>query len=521
MTSNGLKQRAHCALAAAALLSLGACGSLDPAADRAPADTATASNVGLPSERAQDAAILPYSAEDALFDALPKGADARAILCAPPLGQDVVVSHLCTPTPPQLRGIRDLQAVLGFGFANPSATGSNGGTDGNPVYAITGHSSSLVLSGVSTVNPRTVICRDFGKINVKRGDPTPANPNFFACMGFTRGDNIVEVATTDAGNGDLNFYIIKFETACSLAHTCTPADLFMPAVEQEWVEYNAYEDDPFLKNTILDCRQCHQNGGATLPFLRLQETTAPFTHFFSNSIDGGKALLNDFWAAHGQTEDYGPIPAALIAGSDGGKLAAFVQAEGFLGAQVNPFPSAAIEAEVQQSSPRQPVSNALAGKSSIWQTLFVAFQNGTAIPPPYHDVKVTDATKLAVFTSAYQAVKAGTAGPETLPDVRDMFSDDPQIRAELSLGAVPGASVTQLFTSMCMQCHNDGLDQNLTRARFSVTALLAGKLTAAEKSEAIARLLRGAEELQLMPPKRFRSLTTDERQMMIKYLEQP
>ena len=46
--------------------------------------------------------------------------------------------------------------------------------------------------------------------------------------------------------------------------------------------------------------------------LRMQELEPPHTHWFSTATTGGTALLQDFHAAHGTDEDYGPIPAALI-----------------------------------------------------------------------------------------------------------------------------------------------------------------------------------------------------------------
>lgn len=460
---------------------------------------------------------LPYTETDALFAALPKGDDARAVLCAPPLGQDDVVAHLCVPTPPVLTGVADVASLLGFSFANSTGSGSNGGSDGNPFFALTGHSSSLVVGEVSALNPRAILCKDFGAIpNAQKNGL--ANPNFFACMGFTRGENFVEVATTDAGTGELNFYVIKFETACSQAGTCTPGDVLTPADEKAWVAYNAYEDDPFFKNTIMDCRQCHQPDNAVDPMLRLQETTAPYTHFFSSQTQGGQALLADFTAGHGTNENYGPVPAALISKSDGGKLATFLQAEGFLNKQPNVFDSATIEAQVDSSASAQPASNRIAGTSAAWNQIFAAFQSGNAIPPPYHDVKVTDANKLANYTAAYVGVMNGSTSAAELPDIRQIFSDDPTILAQMGLAAVPNQTASQLFVSVCQQCHNGKLDPNISRAQFDVQKLLAGTLSASEKQVAISRLQREAVDVQLMPPKRFRTLSAAEISSMVAFL---
>lgn len=473
-----------------------------------------------PEQAAGAASAMPYTAEDAFFASLPKGADARAVLCNPPLGKDDVVAHLCQPEPPVLHGIKDLQALLGFGFTDQTNAGSNGGADGNPAYALTGHSSSLVVSNVSAINPRTILCKDFGAIPNAAENMLP-NPNYFACLGFTRGENLVEVITTDAGTGILNMYIIKYETQCSLTHTCTPGDLLTPAAEQNWVAYNAYQDTPFLMNTILDCRQCHEPTATNPAILRLQEVNTPYTHFLSSQSAGGRALLSDFTAAHGQNEDYGPIPAALIPGSDGGKIAQFLSREGFLAMQPNPFNSALIEAQVDASSPEQPGNNSVAGKSSTWDTIFAIYQTGNAIAPPYHDVKVSDANKLATFTADYQAVMSGQMALSELPDIRQIFPDDQTRLAQLGLAVVPGESVQQLFVNGCQQCHNNTLDQNLSRARFNVPALLAGRMSAEEKQRAANRLQQGPYNLELMPPRRFRVLQSTEITAMVNYLEQP
>ncbi|HWL86166.1 MAG TPA: hypothetical protein VNO21_10210 [Polyangiaceae bacterium] len=50
--------------------------------------------------------------------------------------------------------------------------------------------------------------------------------------------------------------------------------------------------------------------------LRMQEIAAPYTHFFWQGSAGGRALLADFHAAHGSSEDFGPIPASMIDKSD-------------------------------------------------------------------------------------------------------------------------------------------------------------------------------------------------------------
>ena len=104
----------------------------------------------------------------------------------------------------------------------------------------------------------------------------------------------------------------------------------------------------------------------------MQEIEAPHTHWFSSRHRrAGKALLADFHAAHGTSEDYGPIPAALIDKSDPALMAKFIAAAGFAN-QPNAFHSAAIEAEVAASAPEQPAINVPSGWSETWKTIYDA-----------------------------------------------------------------------------------------------------------------------------------------------------
>src|SRR5207253_1657990 len=69
-------------------------------------------------------------------------------------------------------------------------------------------------------------------------------------------------------------------------------------------------------------------------------------------------------------------------------------------AQPNVFPAPDIEREVQDNDPAQPANNDTPGVSAAWELVYDAAVRGDAIPPPYHDVKVTDREKLANATQA-------------------------------------------------------------------------------------------------------------------------
>src|SRR5262249_18075364 len=155
-------------------------------------------------------------------------------------------------------------------------------------------------------------------------------PSAYTVLAFDPGEQFVEVASHDPTKDEVNFYVVFFDQACThAAGGCTNTDLYTPKLVTGWSNLRVYEDTTNLDNTIFDRHVCHQPDRDKAPFLRMQENTAPFTHWFSAQTDGGKALLADFHAAHGNGEDYGGIPAALIDKSDPALLAQLVKQAGF------------------------------------------------------------------------------------------------------------------------------------------------------------------------------------------------
>jgi hypothetical protein len=398
---------------------------------------------------------------------------------------------------PQPGGIVQLAQLLGLGFADSSPAGENG-AGGNPAFAIAGASSSLVARFVSAINPRAFLFT-----------PPPSDggkPSGFAVLTFTRGESFVEAAVHDPTLEQVNFYLVRFQPPCGDA--CTNADRLTPALESGWSGVSIYESSTALNNTVLDCLECHQPDASQPKLLRLPEGGSPYTHFFSSQTTGGQALLADFHAAHGDGEDWGPIPAAMIDKSDPEQLRALVAAAGFA-QQPNPFDATQIEREVEAWAPAQPWDNDPKGKSATWQALYDQAAAGQFIAAPYHDVKVTDAAKLAQMTGAYRDFLGG-ARPD-LPDIRDVFLDD----GLRDMGFAPrqGANGRALLVQMCQQCHDSQLDQTLTRARFDVETL--DSLGREEKDKAIARLMKDDADREKMPPTLFRTVTHDERQKMV------
>jgi hypothetical protein len=245
----------------------------------------------------------------------------------------------------------------------------------------------------------------------------------------------------------------------------------------------------------------------------MQEIEAPFTHWLSAKTAGGTALLSDFHAAHGTSEDYGGIPAAMIDKSDPSLMAQFITTIGN-GKQPNAFPSMAVEAEVQASAPMQPAANVPVGVSATWLNVYDGGVLGEFIAAPYHDVKITDPVKLAAASKSYQDYLAGSSA--SLPDIRDVILDE--ALRDLSFAPKSGLDGLGLLKHLCQQCHNSGLDPTMSRDNFLVDKL--GSMTRGEKQLAITRINLGLDSRLIMPPPLFRTVTDEERQAMIQELQQ-
>lgn len=424
---------------------------------------------------------------------LPRGAEQLARLCARGRS-DRVARALCDN--PQIDSITTLQAALGLRVTDADFDVADA------EFALLGHSMSLVSRLVSAINPRALI---FSPLV----DSTPGA----VILAFTRGETFVELAAQDSTTSRLTFYLLDFELECERRGTCTHADLLTPAIESDWRGFSLYDDDD-LKNTTLDCLQCHQpNGPSTPPVLLMHEVLPPWTHWLTQSTVGGAVLLQDFLNAHGPDEGYAGIPARRILQVSPLDLNRYLLTQRYVDQPVD-FPSAQIEAEVSMSAPEQPLVNLPSGKSATWQRLYDAAAAGLTIPPPYHDVKVTDPNKLAVATKSYQDFKAGKIEPDELADIRDVFLDE----ALPDMMFVPAKGLTgrEILVQACSQCHNPRLDQTLSRANFDVLRLDA--MSAEVKAAAIERLLLPESDIAHMPPARFRTLPPEAIELAVEEL---
>jgi hypothetical protein len=155
-------------------------------------------------------------------------------------------------------------------------------------------------------------------------------------------------------------------------------------------------------------------------------------------------------------------------------------------------------------------------RSTTWDAAYEAFKRGEQLAFPYFAPRATDPDKLSQLSDAYRRYLSGKLGAESLPDFADVFPDDPQTRAEIGLQAEPGASPAAALVQACGPCHNDVLDQTISRARFSIAL---ARLARPELDEAIARLRLHPGSAGSMPPPGRRQLDPGAVNSLIDYLK--
>jgi hypothetical protein len=416
-------------------------------------------------------------------------------LCARP-SRDVVTDLFCHGSPPEITGIAELREALGLtGAIDELEQG----------FAITGHSSSLVRRSVSAINPRIIFLR------------SSSEGRDIVALAFARGEQFSEIVVRNRVDGELQFYVVRYHLPCEeRAQGCSPGHLLTESAESGWTRFDLYGEED-LVNTPLDCRVCHQPSGPGTPkLLRMQEIAAPWNHWFFRLSEGGQSLIDDYYAAKGD-EPFAGVPGADIRYSQPGLLAFAI----FMASppQTNLFLSREIQDEVVRSAAEQggnqPHDNRVAGESETWNAINERANRGEAIPVPYHDVKVTDPDKLAELTRAYADYRAGVLPREELPDIRDIYPDDPERTARMGLSTEPGLSGQEVLLQACSLCHNQKLDQTVSRSRFDVDLR---KVTSETRERAIGRIMLPPDDPAAMPPALFRQLSDEGRERLIELL---
>jgi hypothetical protein len=360
--------------------------------------------------------------------------------------------------------------------------------------------TSTALSGrlVSTLNPRAIVL---------------GSSTFLA---FNRGIQRVELISRDRGPArSLNFYLLQFEQACNAApEGCSPGDLYTPRIESDWTAVRI-EDDEDLKNTPSDCRQCHQRG-SDHAILLMRELDGPWTHFFMPDDEepegvpepSGIDVVRAYFEAKGD-ERYGNLPWVAIRSTFGFNLQFTVDRP-----QPLVFDGSKILNErwpwtQDEGFADEPV------ESATWKRYYEGFKRGEHLAMPHYDPFPSDPDKLAALTDVYQRFRSGDLSADELPDLSDVYPDDPQTRAEIGFQTEPGATPAETLIQACGACHNDVLDQTLSRARFNIGL---ARLSRAELDLAVARLQLPPDDPGHMPPLEARQLDPDALEPLVDYL---
>jgi cytochrome c553 len=461
-------------------------GQLDtPVDDLADAETPVE---GDPPEDAAETAQAPIPGE-------------RAALCARP-ADDAVRDIFCKGARLSVSSLRELETRLELS-AIPvdmdEATAAAIPVDPTKLAetaVFLGHSTALSGQLVSAINPRAILL------------------NQHTLIAFQRGAQKVEIATRDRQLERRNFYLVTFKQACNERPAgCLPGDLYTLSIERDWSSVTL-EDDEDIKNTPNDCRQCHQR---KLPQAQLlmRELVGPWTHFFfpDNELSAynetgdpsGRGLTRGYVVAKG-SESYAGVPSALIRQTVGLTLQKAVQQS-----QPLQFPTA-IEDQVE--------SNLLSGgtgRSGLWDVHFAAFKRGAQLALPHYKPNPADPAKQAALSDAYARYRRGELAAAALPDLADIFPDDPQQRAEIGLQTEPSAGPSETLIQACGSCHNDVLDQSLSRARFNIRL---ASMTREELDLALARIELPESDARVMPPKGMRQLDPEGKTRLLTFLKE-
>jgi cytochrome c553 len=424
----------------------------------------------------------------------------RASLCARP-ADDVVRDLFCKGDPTTVSNLRELLArleidALPVDMDEASAAQISAEPDQlSENVVLLGHSTALSGQLVSPINPRAIL---LGKQ---------------ALVAFQRGVQKAEIAALDRVSKQRNFYLVSFKQACNeRAAGCVPGDLYTPSLERDWREVKL-EDDEDLKNTPLDCRQCHQRK-LEKPVLLMRELLGPWTHFFFfavaeerdkelGGVRGGVDLVRAFLRAKG-SESYAGMPSAQLRQTSGVTLQRLVTTAQPL--QFDP----SIPPQLESSA-----SNGRARRSPVWDRDYAAFKRGEQLALPYYESDATDPAKRDRLGDAYARYRRGELSAEALPELSDIFPDDPQVRAEIGLQIEPSATPAEALLQACGACHNDVLDQQISRARFNIAL---SRMSRDELDLAIARIALGPDDAGVMPPKGMRQLDAAGKQRLLEYL---
>jgi hypothetical protein len=150
-----------------------------------------------------------------------------------------------------------------------------------------------------------------------------------------------------------------------------------------------------------------------------------------------------------------------------------------------------------------------------WDAAYAAFKRGEQLALPHFDPRPTSPEKQARLTEAYTHYRNGELDMAELPDLADIFPDEPLTRAQIGLEVEPDASAIDALIQACGPCHNNALNPQISRASFSIDL---ARMDKQEIDAAIERLELPPTAAGAMPPQRARGLTPSVRARLLDYL---
>jgi hypothetical protein len=452
------------------------------------------SGTGLLEPGARLVVSAPTATSDPLgvdyYAKLPTGAAQRQALCGRG-NQDRFSRWYCAQPSPTIDSLKTV--LTGLSLNN------------RPLFAVNAASNSVFGRSVSSINPRAII------FSASRVD--------YCAVGYSRGAGAVEVIGYDPVKQDLNFYLVRYGLACDANRSCSNADRYLESNESGWTTADVY-DDTDLKNTALDCLQCHQPGGIGTPrVLRMQELVNPWPHWL-RANRGSSVLLNQFLAAH--------LPGA-VAGGRGVVTGIGASDQRYAGISIDAYETPEVSLGDPMAMQLQLIEgfgfdkapsvvtydgsknngddpNYRGPPDETWLSAYEQALAGRIMAPPYFGIDPFDPDKVQAAIEGYASALAGNR--EQMPDVGALYRDGAQPFIGLvAPDAINGqaVSVKQVVTYKCGTCHN-GLFPGISRNEF-VADDFPDRLTAAQRARVLERINASDTSPLRMPPVLFGDLS--------------
>jgi hypothetical protein len=452
-------------------------------------------------DRSAGKGAAPQGPADVWLSRIGTGPAQTARVCA--LGAtDRVAAALCAKSAAPIRGLGDLYRALRLDRPDED------------LVAVTTHSLGLSARTVSALNPRVLVYQD---ISHKR---RPVTYDEVVVAGFTRGEQLVELAALDPATYEYNFYLLRFAQACNRGR-CTPEDLLTEKIESGWTDWTLYSERD-LEDTPLDCVSCHLPfGRGTHKQLLMRQEFDPWMHWsdFRGGdertlcpelpADGGAGKvvvaaqgLDLLRALEGPNGRYAGVPVAALYAAESGKLFARYVADSEGLVRTSPYrPSDYPYGQVSFQTREVLCERFHTGSSPTWER-HRRESRARGLHVPYYGPDVVDPQRRAEVVADRTAFLRRQAAGDAF-DVAASFIA-PEVAT--AVGFVPRREDTapEILRAMCVRCHAAATDPHLRRARFNAEALdRIGPVTATVIRQ---RLSLPRTSPEIMPPLRVGEL---------------